>query len=174
MKPGRDPDELCYPFIYEASSVCDFEVVTDELCAQIGAALSLTPEDLPDVAADLARLQPLAFHVNGSVRGRLAVEEADVAWLKERLAHYREEVRDRLDQFVLPRGGPPIPELHHARSTAKKAVRLLVRVEQEGREIPPVLPRLCNVMSNFFFTLTLVVNQRRGVEEVPFVSKSYG
>ena len=50
----------------------------------------------------------------------------------------------------------------------------MVRVDQEGIEVPLILPRLCNMMVNFFFVLTLVINQRRGVEEVPFLSKSYG
>ena len=42
MKAQRN-DELCccYPFIYETSSLCDFEVITDELCGHIGAAFSL-------------------------------------------------------------------------------------------------------------------------------------
>ena len=30
MKHSRDPDENCYPFIYEAGALCDFEVFTDE------------------------------------------------------------------------------------------------------------------------------------------------
>ncbi|MDR1994819.1 hypothetical protein [Azonexus sp.] len=174
MKPGRNRDELCYPFIYETSNLCDFEVVTDELCGHIGAACSLLPADMPDIAADLDRVQPLAFHVNGSIRGRLAIEEADLAWLQARLRHYREEVRERLESFVLPRGTQPIPQLHLARSAAKKAIRLMVRIEQEGREIPMVLPRMCNLMCNFFFVLTLVINKRRCVDETPFGSKSYG
>ena len=49
-----------------------------------------------------------------------------------------------------------------------------MRVEQEGRPVPDVLPRLCNVLCNLFFVMTLVVNLRRGVQEVGFVSKSYG
>jgi len=174
MKPGRNRDELCYPFIYETSNLCDFEVATDELCGHIGAANSLLPNGMPDIAADLDRVQPLAFHVNGSIRGRLAIEEGDLAWLQERLHHYHEEVRDRLESFVLPRGTQPIPQLHQARSAAKKAVRLMVRIEQEGKEIPMVLPRMCNLMCNFFFVLTLVINKRRGIDEIPFVSKSYG
>lgn len=174
MKPGRNRDELCYPFIYETSYLCDFEVATDELCGHIGAVLSLLPADMADIASDVDSLQPLAFHINGSLRGRLAVEESDIAWLQARLNHYREEVRDRIDGFVLPRGQQPVPHLHLARSAAKKAVRLMVRIEQEGREIPMVLPRLCNMMCNFFFVLTLVINQRRGVDEIPFISKSYG
>ena len=59
-------------------------------------------------------------------------------------------------------------------SAAKRAVRLMVRIEAEGREIPPVLPRLCNLMGNFFFVLARVINRRRGEAEIPFVSKSYG
>ncbi len=173
MKPGRNRDELCYPFIYETSSLCDFEVVTDELCGHIGAAYSLTPAEMPDIAAVLDQLQPLAFHVNGSVRGRLALGESDMQWLQERLHHYRAEVHEHDLRFVLPRGTPPVPQLHLARSAAKKAVRVLVRVEQEGREIPMVVPRICNMMCNFFFVLTLVINRRRGIAETPFISKSY-
>lgn len=174
MKPGKNRDELCYPFIYETSFLCDFEVVTDELCGHIGAILSALPAEMTDIAGDLALLQPLAFHVNGSIRGRLAVDEADIAWLQSRLDHYRLEVKGRIDGFVLPRGAAPVPQLHLARSAAKKAIRLMVRVEQEGKTVAMVLPRLCNMMCNFFFTLTLVVNQRRGFAETPFVSKSYG
>jgi len=175
MKAQRN-DELCccYPFIYETSSLCDFEVITDELCGHIGAAFSLLPDGMTDIAADLDRIQPLAFHVNGSIRGHLAIEEADLVWLQQRLSHYQEEVDERLRSFVLPRGIPPVPQLHMARSAAKKAIRLMVRIEQEGREIPMVLPRMCNLMCNFFFTLTLVINKRRGIDEIPFASKSYG
>ena len=174
MKPSRNLDEVCYPFIHETSVLCDFEVITDELCGHIGAAWSHTPADMPDIAADLDGLQPLAFHVNGSIRGRLAVTEHDIAWLQSRLNHYREEVADRLKGFVLPRGTLPVPHLHLARSAAKKAIRAMVRVEQEGKTVPAVLPRLCNLMCNFLFTLTLVINQRRGIDEVAFISKSYG
>ncbi len=174
IKSSRDLDELCYPFIHETSSLCDFEVVTDELCTLIGMALSETPVDMPDLAADLDRLQPLAFHLNGSIRGRLAIEESDLDWLRARLHHYRDEVADRLQGFVLPRGSAPVPQLHQARSTAKKAIRALVRVDQEGKEVPAILPRFCNLVCNFFFMLTLVINKRRGLTEAPFVSKSYG
>lgn len=174
MKATRNLDELCYPFIYETSHLCDFEVITDELCGHIGAAFSHLPADMPDIVADLDRLQPLAFHVNGSIRGRLAITEEDIAWLQERLTHYRTEVSERIKGFVLPRGTPPVPQLHLARSAAKKAIRLMVRLEEEGKTIPDVLPRLCNLMCNYLFTLTLVINQRRGLDEVPFISKSYG
>lgn len=51
----------------------------------------------------------------------------------------------------------------------------MVRVEEEGQKtVPDILPRMCNTLCNLFFLMTLAVNQRRGVEEVPFISKSYG
>lgn len=174
MQSSKNRAELCYPFIHETSVLCDFEVVTDEWCTLIGMAVSATPPELADLRADLEQAQPLAFHVNGSIRGRLAVEESDVQWALARLQHYLDELGPRQHLFVLPRGTAPVPQLHQARSAAKKAIRALVRVEQEGRPVPDVLPRLCNVLCNLFFVMTLVVNLRRGVQEVGFVSKSYG
>lgn len=173
MKLSKNFDEVCYPFICETSYLCDFEVTTDELCALIGSALEATPVEFADLRLDLERIQPLAFHINGSIRGKLAVEEADLDWLKERLHYYSAQAGERMHAFVLPRGAAPVPQLHQARSAAKKAIRCMVRVEQEGRDIPDILQRMCNVLCNLFFAMTLAVNQRRGVTEVPFVSKSY-
>lgn len=175
FKFGKNTDEMCYPFMYEKSLLCDFEVITDELCGHIGAVISHLPDDMPDIAADLEQIQPLAFHVNGSIRGRLAIAESDIQCLQDRLEHYRVEVAGRLAQFVLPRGTPPVPQLHLARSACKKAIRLMVRLKlEEGRNVDMMLPRICNMLCNFFFVLTLVINQRRGLVEPEFVSRSYG
>jgi ATP:cob(I)alamin adenosyltransferase len=173
LKKSKNPDEVCYPFIQESSCLCDYEVITDELCTLLGMALSALGPEMDDIATDLEQLQPLAFHANGSIRGRLAVDEADLLWLEERLNHYRTEVAGRNSGFVLPRGDVPIPQLHQARSASKKAIRALVRVDAEGIRVPEVLPRLLNMLCNFSFVLTQVINQRRGVEEPEFISKSY-
>ncbi len=45
MKSSRHYGELCYPFIHETSTLCDFEMVTDELCTLIGMALSAMPPE---------------------------------------------------------------------------------------------------------------------------------
>jgi ATP:cob(I)alamin adenosyltransferase len=174
MKPTKNLDELCYPFIFETGPLCDYEVATDELCALIGAILAELPVEMADIQQDLQKLQPLAFHLNGSIRGRLAISEDDIIWLQQRLTHYKTEVRERISGFVLPRGTAPVPQLHQARSAAKKAIRWMVQIDAVGIEVPMLLPRLANLMCNFFFSLTLVINQRRGVKEPEFVSKSYG
>jgi len=174
MQRSLDLDEVCYPFIHETSPLCDFEVITDELCGHIGAAISLTPDHAADIRADLEALQPLAFHLNGSIRGRLAITESDIDWAKARLGHYRSEADGRATGFVLPRGDMPVPFLNLARSGSKKAIRQVVRLEEANIAVPEVLPRLCNVLCNLFFAMILVINARRGLEEVTFTSKSYG
>jgi cob(I)alamin adenosyltransferase len=181
----RDNAELCYTFICDPTWLTDYEVVTDELSTQLGMAYSSAELDsaLADLLPDLARLQDLALHANGSIRGKPAVTEADLDWLHMRYDHVCQEIerqeRDRLKNFVLPRGLPPVPELHQARATAKKAFRCLVRVEEEmegGKKrwkIPPEIPRFLNLICNFCFVLAVLVNQRRGTVEPVFVSQSY-
>jgi len=173
LKYSGDIDELCYPFIYEQSYLCDFEVATDELCSHVGNMLAAIDEHFDDIRGDLDLLQPMAYHLNGSIRGKLAVSEDDVAWLKARYHHYREQQKDRLDGFVLPRGNRQTMPFHLARSAAKKAIRMMVRIDQEGKAVDAVLHRFCNLLCNFFFVLALVVNDRNGFEEIPFVSRSY-
>lgn len=176
MKPklSKNIDEVCYPFIYESSLKCDYEIHTDSMCRQLGEILSRMPGDLPGVIAELETLQPIIYHLNGSIRGRCALVETDLAWLRDRYTAHRDAVADCLSGFVLPRGASPVPELNAASSAAKVAIRLMVRLhEQEAVEIPEVLHRFCNVLCNYYFTLTLVVNKHRGLVEVPFESASY-
>ncbi|WPJ96964.1 hypothetical protein SH580_04485 [Coraliomargarita algicola] len=176
MKPklSKNIDEVCYPFIYESSLKCDYEIHTDAMCRQLGGILSLMPENLPELIAELAKLQPMIYHLNGSIRGKCALREEDLIWLRERYGAHRDSVADCLSGFILPRGHSPVPELNAASSSAKVAIRLMVRLyETEGVDIPDVLHRFCNVLCNYYFTLTLVINRSRGEKEIPFESGSY-
>ena len=182
MKPETDRSRLCccYSFINDPGCLTDYEVLTDELSAQLGMALSIAETDaaLADLVPDLSHLQELALHANGSIRGKLAVTRDDLDWLQARYNHFVQEVEalepDRLKHFVLPRGLAPVPELHQARSTSKKALRCLMRVEEESRwRIHPTIPRFLNMSCNFCFLLTVLINQRRGVVEPRFISQSY-
>jgi len=176
MKPklSKNIDEVCYPFIYESSLKCDYEIHTDAMCRQLGGILTLIPADLPQLTQELERLQPMIYHLNGSIRGKCAVSEEDHQWLLARYIEHRDSVADCLSGFVLPRGNSPVPELNAISSASKVAIRLMVRLhQQEGVEIPDVLHRFCNVLCNYFFTLTLVINRQRGAKEIPFESSSY-
>lgn len=175
MKPvGKDIDELCYPFIYEESHRCDYEIITDELCSRIGLVLS--KDQIPELVKDvLSRLQPNTYHLNGSVRGKLAITEDELIELKADYERIKKILNGGKKGFVLPGGHPVASELHLCRSLGKKTVRALVAVHQEGRRVPPddILFRYANLITNVFYALASYTNMVHGVEETPFISKSY-
>ena len=175
LQKSRDIRELCYPFIYEQSALCDYEIITDELCATLGGVISELEgdEQFADIYRFLDELQPKIFNLNGSIRGKQAIFEEQIRWLAGFFDHYQAEIDGRLKGFVLPRGGRPVQLLHACRSQSKKAVRALVAVDAEGIEVPDELHRFANMLCNLFFRLTVVINGRLGIIEPPYTSKSY-
>lgn len=176
MRPkiSKNIDEVCYPFMYEKSLKCDYEILTDELCRQVSGILAEMPSEYTELIAELERVQCLVYHLNGSIRGKCAVTTEDLDWLLECYRRHKVATADCIQGFVLPRGTAPVPQLNAASSNSKKAIRLLVRLyDEEQVEIPDLLHRFCNVLCNYFFTLTIVINQSRGLAEIPFESASY-
>ncbi|MDQ0427347.1 ATP:cob(I)alamin adenosyltransferase [Planomicrobium stackebrandtii] len=167
----KDMRFLCYPFMRESASTVDFEIRTDSLTTRIGEALSLTT-DVKAVQRDLQILQPMAYHLNGSVRGKLAIREEDLLVLSDMYDYYVNFTKDKIGNFVLPQGTQAACVLHVCRSEAKKSVRALHKVSLE-REVPELLFDYANLLANVLFTMAVYVNQYHGVEEIPFVSKSY-
>lgn len=175
LKKSRDIRELCYPFVYEQSALCDYEIITDELCATLGGVITELEGDerFSDIYRFLDELQPKIFNLNGSIRGRQAIFEEQIQWLAGYFDQYQAEIEGRLKGFVLPRGGRPVQLLHSCRSQSKKTVRALVAVDAEGIEVPDELHRFANMLCNLFFRLTVVINGRLRVVEPAYLSKSY-
>ncbi|WP_390623753.1 cobalamin adenosyltransferase [Vibrio gallicus] len=171
MKFSGNIDELAYPFIFEESPLCDFEILTDELCTLVG--LALTNIDNSEIKASLESLQPKVFHLNGSIRGKNGIFEQDIQDLTHEYHHFRAIVEDDAKRFVLPRGTGPVITLHQCRSLSKKVVRQLVLVEKFGKKVPETLPRFANLLVNYFFALTRVLNQEMGIEEPEYNSINY-
>lgn len=167
----KDMRYICYPFMRESASTVDFEIRTDSLTTRIGEAISLTG-DVAEVQRDLRYLQPMAYHLNGSVRGKLAVTAEDLETLSSLYDFYVAEVKDSIGNFVLPQGTPAACVLHVCRSEAKKSVRALHKVSLE-REVPDILFDYAQLLANVLFVMAVYVNRKHGVEEIPFISKSY-
>ncbi|MCM3240220.1 hypothetical protein M3685_17325 [Heyndrickxia oleronia] len=167
----KDLRYLCYPFMRESASTVDFEIRTDSLTTRIGQAASLT-KDIPIVYEDLMYLLPMAYHLNGSVRGKLAISEVDLNRLSSMYDFYVAETDGRIDRFVLPQGTAAACALHVCRSEAKKSVRALHKVSLE-REVPDILFNYTNLLANVLFYMAVYVNKDKGVDEIQFVSKSY-
>lgn len=171
LKFSGDIDELAYPFIFEDSPLCDFEILTDELCTYIGLVISQL--DHGEMQQSLIWLQPRIFHLNGSVRGKCGIFESDISKLKADYHYFRDQVTDSNKRFVLPRGVGAVVQLHQCRSLAKKVVRQLVRVDASAKKVPPILPRFSNLLVNYLFALTRVLNQQAGIEEPEYISINY-
>lgn len=154
----KDMRYLCYPFMRESASTVDFEIRTDSLTTRI--------------IDDLRYLQPMVYHLNGSVRGKLAITEQDLAELSSLYDRYVAEVKEEIEQFVLPQGTHGACILHVCRSEAKKSVRALHHVTLE-RAVPEHLMDYANLLANVFFVMAVYANKQHGVDEIPFVSKSY-
>ena len=57
---------------------------------------------------------------------------------------------------------------------SKQAIRLMVLIHnKEQKEVPEILPKFANVLCNYFFAATILINQITGFKETHFVSKSY-
>ena len=175
LEYSGDIRELCYPFIYEDSPLCDYEIITDELCATLGGVISELENDprFTDIYKFLDQLQPRIFHLNGSIRGKQAIFEEQITWLSGYFDHYQQELEGQLNGFVLPRGGRAVQLLHSCRSLSKKTVRALVNVDKQGIEVPDELHRFANMLCNLFFRLTVVINRRLGIVELEYKSLSY-
>ncbi|MGE7604653.1 hypothetical protein ACQKL5_19615 [Peribacillus sp. NPDC097675] len=167
----KDLRFVCYPFMRETASTVDYEIRTDSLTTQMGLAASLTKE-IPEVYSDLMELLPMAYHLNGSVRGKLAIAESDLNRLSDIYDFYVAEVKESIETFVLPQGSTVSCILHTCRSEAKKSVRALHIVSTE-KEVPSILFDYAHLLANVLFVMAVYVNKQLGVKEIPFISKSY-
>lgn len=158
----------------EKISLVDFEIRTDSLTTRIGAVLPtlLDDETAQVVLDDLRIIHPMAYDVNGSVRGKLAVTEEDLSWLSARYDFYVSHVEGTIQQFLLPQGVESAARLHICRSEAKKSYRALHKVSLE-REVPEILFDYLGLLANVFFVMAVYMNKQHDHAEIPFESKSY-
>lgn len=172
---AKDWRYISYPFMREKSCLVDYEIMTDSLTTKIGDCISVSKNEhkFEEITQILRKIQPLAYHANGSVRGRLAITEEDLMWLETVYDDFVERAGETNKQFVLPQGSELATRLHICRSEAKKSYRALHKVSEE-REVPEILFQFLGLLANVFFVLAIEANKLTKTEEIPFISKSYG
>lgn len=164
-------DRLCYPYLYEESSLIDFEIYADELASTIGQAASYINEDKA-FYNELIMIIKKIYHISGSVRGNLAIDEIDIA----EIVNYCQILKGKLDNlkvFSLPIGSPLAATLHLCRSKTKILNRILYKVSLENINVDEVIFKLLKEVSNYFFLSARYANKIEGIKEVTFTSKSY-
>ena len=161
--------ELCYPFLYEESKKVEFEILTDKLASQLGVCASFAEGNFKN---ELIFICELVYHLNGSIRGKQAIDNSHVSFLKARYQHYEKETKDGT-RFVVPLGSTLASHLHVARSMGKEVVRKMFEVKQEGNVVNDTLFNFANMVSNYCFMAALYANKLQGVNEKVFISRSY-
>ena len=167
---AKNIDLISYPFLDEDFGSTDHEVLSDFLSSVLGRILSM---DTP-LYEETFWLMEMTLHLNGSVRGRIAVTEADIEKGLSMLSKYREYNKDRLSGFVLPTGCRLACEYHIARGEAKKVSRNLHLVRKNGIKVDEILIDFIDLMTNILFVFSLEINRLNDIDEKVFISKSYG
>jgi cob(I)alamin adenosyltransferase len=174
---------LAYSFLYDdpGDLRCDFEIATDEIASMTGLLRSLVRDEA--LRADLSRLNELMYHINPSLRTKVAVSEDELEWLLNRVKEIQEEIKASFDKaaparagasrFVLPQGCTAACYSHIIRNKCKSLVRLLYRCREQGLEAAPILFHFINLYSGYFYSLALKLNLDDGTEETPFTSRAY-
>ena len=162
-----------YPFLYDKPEDlrCDFEILTDEITSFIGLVKSYVEDEV--ISNELEKMGMLMYHVNPALRMKTEIYPEEMEWLFDVCKVYTEDLRSKFDKFVLPQGTTSASTAHVVRTKCKSMVRLLHRHRENGNEVDSILFDFANLSSQYFFLLSLKLNDIEGVEELQFKSRSY-
>lgn len=164
---------LAYPFLYDDGEDlrCDFEIFTDEISSTIGLLRALVKDEA--LREELTKMNEIMYHINPSLRTMVTVTDEELSWIETITKAHREEIKDRVDKFVLPQGSSSASLAHIIRSKCKALVRLLHRHKERGNNVDAILFDFANLFSGYFFILAIKLNKIENVDEIEFVSRNY-
>ncbi|MGL5329794.1 MAG: ATP:cob(I)alamin adenosyltransferase [Peptostreptococcaceae bacterium] len=164
---------LAYPFLYDNFDDlrCDYEICTDEISSTIGLLRSFVNDY--ELKNELTKINDLVYHMNASLRTKTSVSKEELLWLENRTNTYQEEIKNRVNKFVIPQGCTSASYAHIIRTKFKALVRLLHRHKEQGNTVDEILFDFANLFSGYFFILALKLNKDENVDETEFVSRNY-
>ena len=146
----------------------------DELNAVLGYARARLADET--IKEQLSAIQRDLFAIGAQLadpRGQIE-KKAEKAGVNEARVKELEATIDRYDAslpplrtFILPGGAEVGAILHLARGVCRRAERRVVALSKEA-PLPPVLIAYLNRLSDLLFTIARAVNQKAGVEEIPW------
>lgn len=165
----KNLDFIAYPFLSEDSQMVNHEILTDKLSSILGSIISMgTP-----LEKETWWIMNRVLHLNGSLRGKMAVSIDDISDGQTIYHVLRERNKDRLKGFIYPLGNIVSCQYHIARCEAKIVTRNLYLLQKSGIIVPQILIDLSNLIANILFAMSLEVNRLENINEIEFISKSY-
>ena len=74
-----------------------------------------------------------------------------------------------LEKFILPGGSPASATLHIARTVTRRAERRTVTLMKAEEDVPPIVVRYLNRLSDYFFVAARIVNARINIPDNEYV-----
>lgn len=145
----------------------------DELNSLIGKAITELPvEGFDDILGELLEIQHQLFDAGGDLANVMKervykLEESFIEDLEGRIDVYTSEAPE-LTKFILPGGSPAAATLHIARTVTRRAERQMVTLQKEIEDVPVVVLRYLNRLSDYLFAVARVVNFRLGIEDIHY------
>jgi cob(I)alamin adenosyltransferase len=146
----------------------------DEVNCFVGQAMAeLDSEKFSDILEELEKIQHELFDCGGDLANKAhkrpyKLEEEAVDFLEKRIDEYVEST-PKLERFILPGGTKAAASIHIARTVTRRAERLVVSLMKEEESVAPLAQKYLNRLSDYFFALGRVINDRMGEKDVEYV-----
>lgn len=146
----------------------------DELNAFVGKAMTeLEQETFEDILVDLETIQNELFDGGGDLsnvmEGRqYKLTEEAVEVLEARIDTLMDEAPP-LERFILPGGSPASATLHICRTITRRAERRTVTLLNEEEDVPTIVVRYLNRLSDYLFVAARIVNARLSIPDNEYV-----
>lgn len=92
---------------------------------------------------------------------------ADVTVLENAIDKMNESPPE-MKHFILPGGHPAVSQLHITRCVCRRAERCVIRLSEEGGEVPALITVYLNRLSDYFFVLARYTGHLANAEEIPW------
>lgn len=146
----------------------------DELNSFIGkAATELDPKTFQDILSDLKTIQHELFDCGGDLANimkdrKYKLQESSIEALEKRIDALTDEVPP-LKRFILPGGSPAAATLHIARTVTRRAERQTVTLINEIEDVPAIVQKYLNRLSDYFFAAARAVNARLNISDIEYI-----
>ena len=134
----------------------------DELNSWVGYIISHLPQENQEIKQELEALQHLLFDAGTDLSTPIEaqrpfkLQKESVHWLEQRIDVYTAQSPD-IDRFILPGGTPAASMVHVARTIARRAERIIVRLNWTAKINEEVLIFI-NRLSDYFYALARYLN----------------
>lgn len=134
----------------------------DELNSWVGYIISQLPQENQEIKEELEALQHLLFDAGTDLSTPIEaqrpfkLQKESVHWLEQRIDVYTAQSPD-IDRFILPGGTPAASMVHVARTIARRAERIIVRLNWTAKINEEVLI-FTNRLSDYFYALARYLN----------------